>query len=84
MDYLIDRPVAAIIYHCRAHLINVFTWPATDGAGDRGVRAHHRQGFHVRQWQRAGMTYWVVSDLNAQELDEFVGLFQAHATVPSP
>jgi anti-sigma factor RsiW len=84
LDYLIDRPVAAIIYHRRAHLINVFTWPSADGDGVRGVRALHRHGFHIRHWHRAGMTYWVISDLNGQELDEFVGLFQSHVTVATP
>ncbi|QEL20803.1 anti-sigma factor family protein [Limnoglobus roseus] len=75
LDYLDDRPVAALVYHRRQHAINLYTWPATD-APDRPVRGLSRNGFHVRQWQRAGMTYWAVSDLNDQELDEFVRLFR--------
>jgi anti-sigma factor RsiW len=82
LDYLGNRPVAAVVYHRRAHLINVFTWPAGGGEVDRLVRALYRQGFHVRVWQRAGMAYWVISDLNPEELDEFVQLFQAHAITP--
>ena len=65
-------------------IANVFTWPAAVGDGDRGVRGLHRHGFHIRHWHRAGMAYWVISDLNGPELDEFVGLFQAHTTVPVP
>jgi anti-sigma factor RsiW len=80
MDYLTDRPAAAIVYYRREHPINVFTWPAEDD-GERPVRALHRQGFHIRWWQNAGMVYWVISDLNPQELDEFVRLFQSHAVV---
>jgi anti-sigma factor RsiW len=83
LDYLADRPVAALVYHRRDHAINVFSWPAADDA-ERPVRSLHRQGFNVRHWQRSGMTYWVVSDLNAQELDEFVRLFQGHTAAPPP
>ena len=83
LDYLADRPVAALVYHRRLHAINVFAWPAAPDA-DRPVRSLHRQGFHARSWQRGGLTYWAVSDLNAAELDEFVRLFQEHAAVPQP
>jgi anti-sigma factor RsiW len=75
LDYLTDRPVAALVYKRRSHVINVFTWPAAEG-GDKPVREFARQGFNVRRWQRDGMTYWAVSDLNGQELDEFVNLFE--------
>jgi anti-sigma factor RsiW len=77
MDYLVDRPVAALVYRRRGHVINVFTWSVEGDAG-RAVRPSSRQGFHVRSWRGAGMAYWAVSDLNDQELDEFVRLFQEH------
>jgi anti-sigma factor RsiW len=77
MDYLTARPVAALVYRRRDHLINVFTWPATDGEDERPTRSFHRQGFQIRCWHRAGMAYWAISDLNTQELDEFVRIFQA-------
>ena len=75
LDYLTDRPVVALVYHRRDHLINVFTWPAMDDQ-DRPVHSLHRQGFLIRTWQHSGMIYWAISDLNDQELDEFVSLFQ--------
>jgi anti-sigma factor RsiW len=75
LDYLTDRPVAALVYTRRLHTINVFTWPTADG-GEKPVGEFARQGFNVRHWQRDRMTYWVVSDLNGQELDDFVKLLQ--------
>ncbi|HET6572038.1 MAG TPA: anti-sigma factor [Fimbriiglobus sp.] len=83
LDYLTDRPVAALVYHRRLHAINLFTWPA-DGDGDTPPRALARHGFNVRIWQRAGMTFWAVSDLNDEEFDEFVRLYRERAAVPGP
>lgn len=71
LDYLIDRPIAAVFYYRRSHAINVFTWPAISDK-DAPVRKKSTQGFHIRSWQQSGMTYWVISDLNDVELDEFV------------
>jgi anti-sigma factor RsiW len=78
LDYLADRPVAALVYSRRSHVINVFTWPAVNDE-EKAVRGFSRQGFHIRHWQRSGMMYWTISDLNDQELDEFVKLFQEHS-----
>jgi anti-sigma factor RsiW len=76
LDYLIDRPVAAIVYLRGSHAINLFTWPTSDDA-EKPTRGMARQGFNIRFWQRDGMVYWAVSDLNEQEFDEFVRLFQS-------
>ena len=74
LDFLVDRPVAALVYYRRLHPINVFSWPS---ASDEvhAVRKSSRQGFQIRSWQRDGMTYWAISDLSEQEFDEFVQLF---------
>jgi anti-sigma factor RsiW len=70
LDYLDGRPVAAVIYKRRQHFINAFLWPDSVSA-DTPTHRETRQGFHVVHWSRGGMNYWVVSDLNADELDEF-------------
>jgi anti-sigma factor RsiW len=75
LDYVTDRPAAALVYARRQHVINLFTWPE---AGDDvwPARSSSRQGFHVRAWRLGGMAYRAISDLNAEELDEFVRLFR--------
>jgi len=78
LDYLADRTAAAIVYQCRLHILNVFQWPVA--GDDRNVRAFSRHGYHIRVWQRAGMAYWAISDINDRDLDEFVTLFQEQAT----
>jgi anti-sigma factor RsiW len=70
LDYLSERPVAALVYQRRKHLISLFTWPA--GAGNQAPRAATRQNQHVVRWAQGGMHYWAVSDLNAEELQQFV------------
>jgi anti-sigma factor RsiW len=44
-----------------------------------------RQRYHLVPWQRSGMTYWAVSNLNQRELEEFIRAVQSYlATVTSP
>jgi len=73
LDYLDGRPVAALVYQRRQHVINLFVWPAPDHP-DSEILATERQGYHVLHWTKAHMNYWAVSDLNARELREFAEL----------
>ena len=78
VDYVASRPVAALIYQRRKHIINLLVWP-TEPAGRPAPGATPeitRQGYHLLHWTRGGMTYWAVSDLNGAELREFVRLDQ--------
>jgi anti-sigma factor RsiW len=70
LDYLEGRPVAALVYMHRKHVINVFVWPEANGRVGAAPTAT-RQGYHVIHASSAGMTYWVVSDLNQEELAGF-------------
>jgi anti-sigma factor RsiW len=73
LDYLEDRPVAAVVYQRRKHFINVFIWPLAE---DSRQKTATRQGYNLFHWTQSGMTYWVVSDLNWTELQEFVRLLE--------
>lgn len=75
LDYIGNRPVAALVYQRRQHSINLFVWPATQAPAANG-KASERQGYNVIRWSNAGMTYWAVSDLNLAELQQFVQLLQ--------
>jgi len=70
LDYLQGHPVAALVYMHRKHVINVFVWPQA-GARETFLPALTERGYHVIHAEHAGMTYWVASDLNAQELTAF-------------
>ena len=72
VDYLAGRTVAALVYHRRKHIINVFTWPG-DSAGPRQSA---RNGYGMAHWQQGGMTWWAVSDIPMSELEQFAALLR--------
>ncbi len=76
LDYLNDRPVAALIYQRRKHFINLFIWPTTDNSAV-AAQMETLQGYHVYHWTQPGMTFWATSDLNTTELQQFVQLAQS-------
>jgi anti-sigma factor RsiW len=75
LDYLDGKKTAALIYQRRQHYLNVFIQPAPDGEAEP-PRALTRQGYHLFHWSRDGLRWWVVSDLNAEELRGFVDLLR--------
>jgi anti-sigma factor RsiW len=74
IEYLDNRPVAALVYQRRQHVINVFTWPSPSGDVRQDVRTEN--GYNLIRWAKGGMIYWAVSDLQRSELEQFVSLFQ--------
>jgi anti-sigma factor RsiW len=70
LDYIGNRPVAALVYQRRQHLINLFIWPSADESGNKN-KIDVRQGYNLVHWDRAGMSYWAVSDVNLSDLQIF-------------
>jgi anti-sigma factor RsiW len=75
LDYIDNRPVAAIVYQRRQHLINVFVWPANSNSKSTAQASVH-QGYNLIRWTNSGMEWWAISDLNLAELQQFVQLLQ--------
>ena len=81
LDYLEGRQVAALVYQRRKHFINVFVWP--DAAGSSSTQTiEPRQGYNMMRWSRGGFQFWVVSDVSASDLAEFVRLLETR-TAPA-
>ena len=75
LDYLDNRPVAALVYQRSQHVINLFVWPSNSPAL-REPRQLARQGYNLIHWTRPGMTYWLISELNLTELNECARLLK--------
>jgi anti-sigma factor RsiW len=77
LDYLDNRPVAALVYQRRKHFINLFVWPAESGATG-ATKTMTRQGYQLLHWVDSDFNYWAVSDVNVNDLQTFKEQFAAH------
>jgi anti-sigma factor RsiW len=71
LDYIEGRPTAALVYRFNQHIINVFQHPAPVSESSE-PRLKTLRGYQVFSWTKDGMIYWVVSDVNAADLQKFV------------
>ncbi len=76
LDYVDARPIGAIVYRRRSHVINLFV-AQTANIDRHAAKIEALQGFNIRRWSERGLNYWAVSDLAADELAEFGEKFQA-------
>jgi len=77
IEYLEERPVAALVYQRRLHVINVFVWPTASSADHPSELT--QKGYNMIHWTKAGMTYWAVSDLGLSELHQFSDLYKSNS-----
>ena len=78
LDYLGGRPVAALVYRYRQHIINVFVWPSSKSPGIP-VQNWTLRGYNIARSDARGMSFWAVSDLNSKDLQKLAGLLQRSA-----
>jgi anti-sigma factor RsiW len=75
LDYLDNRPVAALIYQRRKHFINLFVWPAAPDA-TKTPKTITRQGYQLLHWVDSDFNYWAVSDVSDNDLQAFKQQFE--------
>jgi len=78
LDYVDARPIGAVVYKRRAHVINLFV-AQTSNMEHRAPRTETFQGFNIRSWSERGLNFWAISDIGADELGEFSEKFEAAA-----
>ena len=73
LDLIVGKPVPALVYRRREHVINVFVLPAS--RGDLGVTLS-RRGYSLRHWSAGDLGFWAVTDAAPAELAEFERVFR--------
>jgi len=80
LDYVDARAIGAVVYKRRAHIINLFV-AQTSSTARKPAKIETIQGFNIRSWSDRGLNYWAVSDIGADELNEFGEKFEAATQV---
>ena len=78
LDYVDGERVAVLVYQHRKHLVDVFV-SATPG---RAGPATSRRGCNLVHWTRDGLSFWAVSDAEAESLEVLHTLFSSAAMQP--
>ncbi|QWG20084.1 anti-sigma factor [Bradyrhizobium sediminis] len=76
LDYVDTRPIGAIVYRRRSHVINLFV-AQTASTERRAAKIETLQGFNIRRWSERGLHFWAVSDIASDELGEFGEKFES-------
>jgi len=76
LDYIQGKAVSALVYQRRAHIINTFIFKNDVRINNLNNKklSLHRNGYNLFSWKNNGLVYWVVSDLNKKELNDFIRL----------
>jgi anti-sigma factor RsiW len=82
LDYVDQRPVTALTYAYRKHIINVFIYP--DAGADSAVpQIREIRGYESLHWTRSGLSFWAISDAEAPALRAFMAIY-VQETTPAP
>jgi anti-sigma factor RsiW len=76
LDVIDGQPVCALVYQRRKHTINLFIWPTSE-SDTSPQPTTTSTGHHILHWNSAGMTWWAVSDLSAEDLQTFASALRA-------
>jgi len=67
LDFIGGHRVGALVYKRQLHTISVFVWAAAK-EDTKAAASYSRNGYNLLTWQRDGISYAAVSDLNRGEL----------------
>ncbi|MER8577522.1 anti-sigma factor [Mesorhizobium sp. M1423] len=78
VEVIADRPVPALVYRHREHLITLVAAPEDTGSTTVPVDLS-AGGFSLVHWSDSAFSYWAISDTERPELDDFVNRFRTAA-----
>jgi anti-sigma factor RsiW len=71
LDHVGGQQVAVLVYRRRQHVIDAFVWPVRGRTSDLALK---RDGYNIAHFSSGDMEFWLVSDLNRNELKDFEDL----------
>ena len=74
LDVIAGKPVPALVYKRRQHVISVYVLPA--GKVDLGETLT-RRGYNLRHWDEGDLGFWAITDASPGDLVDFEHLFHA-------
>lgn len=78
VEVIADRPVPALVYRHREHLITLVASPQDKGSATAPTDLS-AGGFSMVRWSDGAFSYWAISDMERPELDDFAARFRAAA-----
>jgi anti-sigma factor RsiW len=78
VEVIADRPVPALVYRHREHLITLVAAPQDKGSATAPTDLS-AGGFSMVRWSDGAFSYWAISDMERPELDDFAARFRAAA-----
>ena len=72
LELIAGKPVPALVYKRREHVINVFVSASRPDRGETLVR----YGYNLRHWDEGDFAFWAVTDASPTELAEFERVFR--------
>ncbi|RUW18760.1 anti-sigma factor, partial [Mesorhizobium sp. M4B.F.Ca.ET.013.02.1.1] len=78
VEVIADRPVPALVYRHREHLITLVAEPQQGGSVSQPEDLSSG-GFSLVHWSDGAFSYWAISDMERPELDDFVARFRKAA-----
>jgi anti-sigma factor RsiW len=76
-SYISQSPAAELLFRLRHHQLSVFIFQKSEVAGECRNAVQSAQSFHARSWSDDGLCYFVVGDVNADELNALARLMKA-------
>jgi len=73
LDLIAGKPIPALVYRRREHVVNVFVLPASRGDLAKTLT---RRGYGLRHWDEGDLGFWAVTDAAPSELAEFERVFR--------
>jgi anti-sigma factor RsiW len=76
-SYLNQSIGAELIFRIRQHNLSVFIFPEHATANACGLNRTSHLNFHIESWSRNGLCYFIIGDVNADDLEKLAVLLKS-------